>query len=112
MRTISAASTKASIAAIRVSVVLFCHVDDDEQRARDMVAHGLSGRYRQDFDHMIDAFCAAGSTETVAERTKQFLDAGADDVLFLPQVETSGFAEQVERLQRAVSVVRKQRQRD
>ena len=82
----------------RVSMVLFTSIDDDARRARDVAAQVLGSRYRQDFDHFIDAFCAVGTPDHVAERIEMYRANGVDDVLLSPQVPAAMFEEQVHRL--------------
>lgn len=85
-----------------VSAVLFTVVDEDEGRARAQAAEVLGRRYRQDFDHFLDAFCAVGSPARVVDRVEELRAAGVHDVLFAPQVPAAGFEEQVDRLAEAV----------
>lgn len=91
----------------RISLVLFCYVDDDEEHAREVAATVLTKRYHQDFDRYLDAFCAVGSLNTVAERVREYLDAGVQDVLLCPQAPADQVFDQVRRLAAVVTEARR-----
>jgi alkanesulfonate monooxygenase SsuD/methylene tetrahydromethanopterin reductase-like flavin-dependent oxidoreductase (luciferase family) len=63
-----------------------------------MAARILRKRYEQNFDDFLDAFCAVGTTDHVAERFAQYQEAGVQDFLIVPQCPWENYAEQVERM--------------
>jgi alkanesulfonate monooxygenase SsuD/methylene tetrahydromethanopterin reductase-like flavin-dependent oxidoreductase (luciferase family) len=82
----------------RVGAVIWTNVAESEEAARASIDQVLSTRYHQDFQHLIDAFCAIGPIEAVRERVEQFRAAGATDVLLCPQCPADEFLAQVEAL--------------
>jgi alkanesulfonate monooxygenase SsuD/methylene tetrahydromethanopterin reductase-like flavin-dependent oxidoreductase (luciferase family) len=80
----------------RIAAVIWTYVSTDVAAARAGIDQVLSTRYRQDFDHLIDAFCAIGSIDAIQERVQQFRDAGVTDVLLCPQCPAEEFLGQVE----------------
>ncbi|SEP19958.1 LLM class flavin-dependent oxidoreductase [Trujillonella endophytica] len=59
-------------------------VDDDAQRARRDAAAFLGGTYRQDLDPMLDRIAAVGTPAQVAARLREYVAAGADELVLLP----------------------------
>lgn len=80
----------------RVGAVIWTYVADTEAEARTAIDEVLSTRYRQDFQHLIDAFCAIGTLDSVRGRVEQFRAAGVTDVLVCPQCPADEFLDQVE----------------
>lgn len=80
----------------RIAAVIWTYASTDVAAARAGIGQVLSTRYRQDFDHLIDAFCAIGSPDAIAERVSQFRAAGVTDVLLCPQCPAEEFLAQVE----------------
>jgi alkanesulfonate monooxygenase SsuD/methylene tetrahydromethanopterin reductase-like flavin-dependent oxidoreductase (luciferase family) len=83
----------------RVAAVIWTYASRDVAAARAGIAQVLSTRYRQDFDHFIDAFCAIGPPAAIAERVEQFRAAVVTDVLLCPQCPAEMFLSQVEAVQ-------------
>jgi probable F420-dependent oxidoreductase len=63
---------------------VFVNVDPDGDRARDRAARSMGGRYDQDFKSMVDSVAAAGTTEEVTQKLREFVDAGARHFIFMP----------------------------
>jgi alkanesulfonate monooxygenase SsuD/methylene tetrahydromethanopterin reductase-like flavin-dependent oxidoreductase (luciferase family) len=80
----------------RVAAVIWTYASTDVAAARAGIEQVLSTRYRQDFDHFIDAFCAIGPPAAIGERIAQFREAGVTDVLLCPQCPAEDFLDQVE----------------
>ena len=76
--------------------MIWTYASIDVAAARAGIGQVLSTRYRQDFDHLIDAFCAIGPPDAIAERVSQFRAAGVTDVLLCPQCPAEEFLAQVE----------------
>lgn len=90
--------------AFRIAYVLFAYVDDDEMRAREMAGRVLGKRYAQDFDKLLGPICAIGTPAQVAARVAEYRDAGTQDIIIVPQAPAEEYAEQVERLARALGL--------
>lgn len=59
----------------------------------------LSRRYATEFStHAIERYCLVGSQAQCAERTAEYVEAGAEHIVFHPAVEPAGLHEQVELL--------------
>jgi alkanesulfonate monooxygenase SsuD/methylene tetrahydromethanopterin reductase-like flavin-dependent oxidoreductase (luciferase family) len=82
----------------RVAAVIWTYASTDVAAARKGIDQVLSTRYRQDFDHLIDAFCAIGPVDAIGERVQQFRDAGVSDILLCPQCPADEFLDQAEAL--------------
>jgi len=63
---------------------VFVGLDDDPRRARSQTAEFLGGRYRQDFDAMLDRVACAGDAEQVFDRLAAFVDAGVEHFVLAP----------------------------
>lgn len=80
-------------------VVLFAHVDEDGERAREVAIDHLSRRYGMRFErHHVERLCVAGTREECRARLAAYEEAGAEHVSLNPAVDEPGFLEQVERL--------------
>jgi probable F420-dependent oxidoreductase len=82
----------------RISYLIFTYVADSHEQAREMAARVLGRRYHQDFEHLLDALCAVGTPEHVAERLAAYREAGVQDFLFVPQCPWQEYGEQVQRM--------------
>jgi len=82
----------------RIAVVIWTNIASSSADARASIGSVLGTRYRQDFDHLIDAFCAIGEPGAVSDRVQQFRDAGVTDVLLCPQCPADEFLPQIELL--------------
>ena len=86
-------------------VVLFAHVDEDGERARDEALSHLSRRYGMRFErHHVERLCVVGTPEECCARLAAYDEAGADHVSLNPAVDEHGFLDQVERLRALVPV--------
>src|SRR5713101_8383934 len=57
----------------------------------------LSQRYGSEFStHAVERYCVVGSQSQCAERAAEYVEAGAEHVVFHPAVEPAGLHEQVE----------------
>ncbi len=88
----------------RIAYVLFAYVDHDEQHAREMAGRVLGKRYAQDFDKLLGPICAIGTPAQVAARVAEYRDAGAQDIIIVPQAPAEEYPQQVERLARVLGV--------
>jgi probable F420-dependent oxidoreductase len=95
----------------RVSCVVFATVDDRVEIAREKAGAILRRRYRQDFDHFLDHLCAVGDPDTVAARLEAYRDAGADDLLLVPQAPAEEVPEQIWRLAEILRLPRRAERR-
>lgn len=87
-----------------VAYDLFAYVDDDEAHAKTMAGRVLGKRYAQDFDRLLGPVCAIGSPEHVAKRVREYREAGAQDLIIMPQAPAEEYLEQIERLARTLGV--------
>jgi len=88
----------------RTAYVLVAYVDDDEMRAREMAGRVLGKRYAQDFDKLLGPICAIGTPAQVATRVAEYRDAGAQDIIIVPQAPAEEYPQQVERLARVLGL--------
>jgi alkanesulfonate monooxygenase SsuD/methylene tetrahydromethanopterin reductase-like flavin-dependent oxidoreductase (luciferase family) len=80
---------------VTAAVVLPALVGGTTEEARRY----LSQRYGSEFStHAIERYCLAGSQAQCAERVAEYVEAGAEHVIFHPAVEPAGLQEQVELL--------------
>lgn len=88
----------------RIAYVLFAYVDDDEARAKEMAGRVLGKRYAQDFDRLLGPICAIGTPEHVAARTQEYRDAGAQDIIIVPQAPAEEYPAQIHRLAQTLNL--------
>jgi probable F420-dependent oxidoreductase len=88
----------------RIAYVLFAYVDEDEARAKAMAGRVLGKRYAQDFDKLLGPICAIGTPAHVAARVQEYRDAGAQDIIIVPQAPAEEYPQQIERLARVLGV--------
>ncbi len=88
----------------RVAYVLFAYVDEDEAHAKEMAGRVLGKRYAQDFDKLLGPICAIGTPEHVATRVQEYRDAGAQDIIIVPQAPAEAYPEQIARLAQALGI--------
>lgn len=91
-------------AGFRIAYVLFAYVDDDEANAKTMAGRVLGKRYAQDFDRLLGPICAIGTPEQVARRTQEYRDAGAQDIIIVPQAPAEEYPQQIERLAQVLGI--------
>lgn len=82
----------------RVSYVMFAYVDDDEAQARATAGRVLGKRYAQDFERLLGPICAIGTPDYVRSRVREYVEAGVQDILFVPQAPAEQYPAQIERL--------------
>jgi probable F420-dependent oxidoreductase len=91
---------RASGRAIAGAVVVPAYVGDG---ARERLTAHLARRYAMDVDPaLVDRYCAAGPPETIAARVREYVDAGAEHVVFNLGCGPDEFLPQVERLREAL----------
>ena len=91
-------------AGFRIAYVLFAYVDDDEANAKAMAGRVLGKRYAQDFDRLLGPICAIGTPEQVARRAQEYRDAGAEDIIIVPQAPAEEYPQQIERLANVLEI--------
>ena len=62
--------------------LLFCCIDETYEKAWDKATELLSERYAMDFRRAAERYCAMGTPEDVAEKIKEFHDAGVRHFVF------------------------------
>ena len=83
-------------ATLQHALVLFAHVDDDGERARNEAIAHLSERYGMKFErHHVEHLCVVGTPEECAARVCAYRDAGAEHISFNPAVGEAEFLEQI-----------------
>jgi probable F420-dependent oxidoreductase len=65
-------------------VWVFLNVNPNADVARDEAARTMGGTYDQDFRPMVDSVAAAGTSDQVTAKLRDFYDAGARHFIFLP----------------------------
>ena len=61
--------------------LLFARLADTYEVALDIATIALSDRYGMDFRSAAERYCALGRPEDVAEKVKQFIDAGVRHIV-------------------------------
>lgn len=69
--------------AVRGAVFLWSAVDDDAEVARRTVVEGVGRTYDQDFS-TLERYLVWGTPEGCAARVREYVDAGAEDVVISP----------------------------
>ena len=62
--------------------LLFCCIDESYEKAWNRATALLSERYAMDFRRAAERYCAMGTPEDVAEKIKEFYDAGVRHFVF------------------------------
>lgn len=75
------------------AVYLWGAVDEDGSRSRQWAIDYVSKVYQQDFTPLADKYLIHGSPQQVLDRIGQYLDAGAETVIFAPVGDTARRAE-------------------
>ena len=78
----------------RVSLSIFCVVDDSQEAGRRRLLEAIRSRYRQDFTGIADATAAFGTPDDIRARAEEYWDAGVDDLVWCPQVRPADMCEQ------------------
>jgi probable F420-dependent oxidoreductase len=63
---------------------LWASVSDDPSRAQEMALSTLADVYSQDFTALADRYVPTGTPEQVAARLQDYVDAGAESIVFAP----------------------------
>lgn len=82
----------------RVSLSVFCVVDDTREAAKKRIVDAIQSRYRQDFTDIVDSTAVFGTPDDIRERAVEYYDAGVDDIVYCPQVRPEDMVEQASRL--------------
>ncbi|WP_134324145.1 LLM class flavin-dependent oxidoreductase [Cumulibacter soli] len=73
-----------SPSAVAGAVYLWGAVDNDGSQSRQWAIDYVSKAYQQDFTPLADKYLVHGSPQQVTDRIGQYLDAGAETVIFAP----------------------------
>ena len=82
----------------RVSLSVFCVVDDSKDAARKRIVEAIQSRYRQDFTDIVDATAIFGAPDDIRARAEEYWAAGVDDLVWCPQVRPEDMVEQATRI--------------
>ena len=63
---------------------IYLSMYDDVDEARRRAVDELKYRYDQEFDHLVDKYCAYGPSERVADYLRQYIEAGANYLILAP----------------------------
>jgi probable F420-dependent oxidoreductase len=81
----------------------FVYVADSYEAAFQQANSRLSTNYNQPFDKLVDRYCAVGTPEVCAARLREYIAAGARDIILVPTSSgTADFLQQAQRLAREV----------
>jgi probable F420-dependent oxidoreductase len=81
----------------------FIYVADAYEAAFQQANARLSTNYNQPFDKLVDRYCAVGTPEACMARLRQYIDAGARDIILVPTTAgAADFLQQAQRLARDV----------
>ena len=67
---------------VRGAAFAFTCVHEDRDTALDLANKQLSLQYNQDFTNLVEKYTIAGSPEDCQRRIREYLDAGADSIMF------------------------------
>lgn len=81
---------------VRGAVFVWGMVDRDGARARRTAIEAVSATYNQDFSPLADKYLPSGTPDDVAGRLHEYVDAGAETVVFAPACPPDRRAEAVE----------------
>tara|TARA_Y100000590_G_scaffold460236_2_gene619136 strand:+ start:996 stop:1928 length:933 start_codon:yes stop_codon:yes gene_type:complete len=81
LETISLASEGRKLEHFGTGHLLFARLADTYEAALDIATIALSDRYGMDFRSAAERYCALGRPEDVAEKVKQFIDAGVRHIV-------------------------------
>lgn len=74
---------------------IFTSTHRDRAVARRRAIEGLTIRYRQDFENLVDKYCAFGTVEDCAETIQQYYDAGVRHFELSPLVPADELPDQI-----------------
>jgi len=63
-------------------IYIFACVHESRERALELANQQLSKQYNQDFSKLVTKYTIAGSPQDCIERVQEYLDAGAETVVF------------------------------
>lgn len=71
-------------ASVRGAILVWGALDEDGSRSRQWAIDGVSAVYQQDFTRHADRYLLHGNPAHVADRIREYRDAGAESVVFSP----------------------------
>ena len=77
---------------------IYLSMYDDVDEARRRAVDELKYRYDQEFDHLVDKYCAYGPPERVADYLRQYIEAGANYLILAPIMPPDDRRNHLERL--------------
>ena len=86
---------------------IYVSLFDDLAEARKRAVAELKYRYDQEFDHLVDKYCAYGPPARVAEFLQDFIEAGANYLILAPIIPPENRREHLERFSEHVLPVLK-----
>ncbi len=95
---LAAADAGRDLSGFEWCLFLFVNIESDGNAAREAAARSLGGTYDQDFAAMVDRVAAAGTTQQVASRVKDFFDAGVRHFVFCPATANNDSQPMLDRL--------------
>ena len=66
----------------RPGIFIFSAVYKDREEAKQVAAERLGRNYAQDFSRLVDRYALYGTPEDCQKRLKEYMDAGAETILF------------------------------
>lgn len=83
-------------AAIEPALYQFICLADSLPQARRLAAEGLSRRYQQPFEHLVDRYCVMGTPQDCARRLADYAEAGVHHFILVPICSPAEFIEHLE----------------
>lgn len=77
---------------------IYLSMHDDVDEARRRAVDELKYRYDQEFDHLVDKYCAYGPPERVADYLREYIEAGANYLILAPIMPPDDRRNHLERL--------------
>jgi probable F420-dependent oxidoreductase len=82
---------------VQGGMLLFTSIAKDYETGKQMAITGLSSRYYQPFDHLVERYCVFGTPEQCLETITRFVEAGMSNLVFsftCPPEQTTDHIEQ------------------
>lgn len=67
---------------VKGGLFIFTCVHEDRDTALELANQQLSKQYNQDFSKLVEKYTIAGSPESCAERLNEYIEAGAETIMF------------------------------
>lgn len=81
---------------ITPGMLLFISTHRDRAVARQRAVEGLTVRYNQDFENLVDKYCAFGNVDDCTETIARYVEAGVRHLVLSPLVPAAELPEQVD----------------